>query len=129
GGQVGGIGPGDRGPAAGPQRAAASASPALGSSSASAERRSSTAFRASPSTWVGTATWTVTWRSPVDFLVTRPLPRTLRVRPAGVPGGIFTETVPPSSSGTDTVVPRSASSKATGTAIPALVPSARPTRG
>src|SRR5699024_1419446 len=117
-------GPRRPGPGAGPQRAAASASPALGASSASAARRSSTALRASPSTRVGKTTWTVTWRSPVDFLVTRPLPRTLRVRPEGVPGGIFTETVPPSSSGTDTVVPSTASSKATGTVILRFAPSA-----
>src|SRR5699024_11625968 len=49
---------------------------------------------------------------------------TLRVRPEGVPGGIFTETVPPSSSGTDTVVPSTASSKATGTVILRFAPSA-----
>src|SRR5699024_6787925 len=111
------------------QRAAACASPARGSSSPSASRRSSTACLALPSTCVGTATWMVTSRSPVVFLVARPLPRTRRVRPEGVPPGPSTPTAPPPSAGPARVGPSPARPKETAASRRRFAPSPLPPGG
>ena len=74
----------------------------------------SSASRASPETFCGTATSTVTSRSPLLPPRVMPRPRTRSVRPDGVPGAIFSAT-DPSSVGTRSVVPSAASPNVIGT--------------
>src|SRR5690606_21376127 len=81
-----------------------------------AARYSSSAFRASLLRFCGTATSTVTSRSPrVPSLRAAPLPRTRNVRPLGVPGGSRSVTGAPVNVGTLISPPNAASGKVTGT--------------
>ncbi len=85
------------------------------------------ASRASSVSAVGTATSTVTSRSPVADLVATPRPRTRIVRPDGVPGATLSETEP-SRVGTRNVVPSVASANVIGTVSVRSLP-ARPNSG
>ena len=78
-----------------------------GSSWTSAAYFSSASF-ASSVNFAGTATSTVTSRSPCPPASGAPRPRTRSVRPDGVPAGTFSDTAP-SSVGTRIVVPSAAS--------------------
>ena len=70
----------------------------------------------------GTATSTVTSRSPVPLSVTAPLPFTLKVRPLRVPAGMRIVTGSPDRVGTLTSAPRAASGKVIGTGSVRLRP-------
>src|SRR5690606_22670809 len=84
--------------------------PRRGSWSEVAARYFSNASRASGPMLCGTCTSTVTSRSPrVPSRRREPLPRTRRVRPLGVPGGIFTVTGTPLRVGTRMSAPSTAS--------------------
>ena len=76
----------------------------------------STALRSSADRFWGTATSTVTRRSPVPWSVAAPLPLTLKVRPLRVPAGMRMVTGSPDRVGTLTSDPRAASVKVMGTA-------------
>ena len=73
--------------------------------------------------FLGTATWMVTRRSPAFLEVTTPLPRTRMTVPEEVPGLILMRVVVPSRSGTSTVAPRAASLRVTGRSMRRLTPS------
>src|SRR3954447_5600424 len=92
-----------------------------------ASRNASTAARAFSSSAAGTCTSTVTIRSPAEPLAgplvcVTPRPRTRKLRPFGVPAGIFRVTGAPSSVGTLISAPSAASSKLTGTVRVRLSP-------
>src|SRR5260221_7026795 len=100
-----------------------------GSSPAVILRNVSSASRASPSTFLGTCTSTVTRRSPtVESDRLTPLPRTRNVRPFGVPAGIRTLTGIPRCDGTLISAPSAASGNVTGTVTVRLEPD-RPNTG
>src|SRR3954467_15154604 len=80
-----------------------------------ASRYASRALLAAPLSLSGTATSTVTSKSPVRPLFGwMPLPLTRKVRPEVVPGGIRTVTDSPDIVGTETVAPSAASGNVTG---------------
>src|SRR5215472_6905714 len=100
-----------------------------GSSPAVTLRNASSASRASPSTFFGIWTSTVTSRSPtVESDLLTPLPRTRNVRPFGVPGGIRTLTGMPRCDGTLISAPSAASGNVTGTVTVRFEPD-RPNTG
>src|SRR5262245_36974197 len=82
----------------------------------------STALRSSSVSFWGTATSTVTSRSPVLRDLGTPLPLTRSVRPERVPAGMRTLTEPPSRVGTRTSAPSTASGNVTGTVSVRLSP-------
>src|SRR5580693_3670760 len=87
------------------------------------------ALRALPFRFCGTITSTVTSMLPVVPSLRRtPLPRTMNVRPFGVPGGIRTVTGAPLCEGTLTSAPRASSANDTGTVTVRLAPD-RPNTG
>src|SRR5215475_909281 len=94
----------------------------LGSSWLDAAAYFSSASRTSPLSFCGTATSTVTSRSPwPPPRLLRPRPRTRSVRPLAVPAGTLTETAP-SRVGTRSVVPSAASAYVIGTVRVRLSP-------
>src|SRR6266567_3566637 len=108
---------------------ARSRSSSRGSWPAVASRRSSRALRALLVRSRGTITSTVTSMLPVVPSLRRtPLPRTMNVRPFGVPGGIRTVTGAPRCDGTLTSAPRVSSAKSTGTVTVRFAPD-RPNSG
>src|SRR5262249_45984774 len=91
-------------------------SSSLGSAPVVASLNFSRACRAASLSSVGTCTSTLTSRSPIVASDRRtPLPRTLNVRPFGVPGGIRRLTGWPRRTGTLMSAPSAASVKVTGT--------------
>src|SRR3954470_17175119 len=96
--------------------------------SVDAAARASTALRSSDVSFAGTATSTVTRRSPARLLDGTPRPLTRNVRPERVPAGTLMVTGEPSTVGTLTSAPSAASEKVTGTVIVTSL-SRRPNNG